>query len=320
MTLLIVKPFTSSPFIVGFQALIMRLRPTHPQFERLQQELKIKEAGDFGEHYIMRILQSFSPPHDFHVFHNVILPTALPMQIDILVVTPNGIILLEIKNIRGQVHFKNNPRQLIRTTEKGDTAIFTHPEVQLEQYMQAMQQFLEAHHISMPIVGAIVFPFNNATIHREGEGLPIMMAKELPVYFHKLSREKYKQSVNDITRTILSHIRDRKPFPLCEYYNIEVGDLQKGIYCENCGQFGMQKLKKGWHCKECQHVSTHAHMRALRDYYMLVGDTITNRDCRYFLHIDSPDVAKRILQKSCVKRSGSGKYTQYNLSGLYRQR
>lgn len=139
--LLIVKPFTSSPFILGLRALIMRLPPTHSQFERLQQELKIKEAGDFGERYIMRILESFSLLQDFRVLHNVILPTTLPMQIDILVVTPNGIILLEIKNIRGQVHFKNNPRQLIRTTEKGDTTVFTHPEVQLEQYMQAMHQF-----------------------------------------------------------------------------------------------------------------------------------------------------------------------------------
>ena len=316
---LIVKPFTSSPFILGLQALIMRLHPTHPQFERLQKELKIKEAGDFGERYIMQELQKFSTLYDFHVLHNVILPTVLPMQIDILVITPNGVILLEIKNIRGQVRFKNNPRQLIRTTEKGDTAVFTHPEVQLEQYILAMQQFFDAHHISMPIYGAIVFPFNNVTIHREGEGLPILMAKELPLYFHKLSVGRYQQSVNDITHMILSHIRDRAPFPLCEYYDIEVANLQKGIYCENCGQYGMQKLKRGWICTRCQYVCPHAHVRALRDYYMLVGDTITNKDCRYFLNIDSQDVAKRILQKSCVTRSGSGKYTQYNLSGLYRK-
>lgn len=150
----------------------------------------------------------------------------------------------------------------------------------------------------MPIYGAIVFPFNNATIYLEGDGLPILKGKELPLYFHKLSGGKYKQSVNEITRIILIHIRDRKPFPLRDYYKIEHADLHKGIHCENCGQFGMQKQKKGWYCNECQHISPHAHVQALRDYYMLIGDTITNRDCRYFLHIDSPDVAKRILQKN----------------------
>lgn len=317
---MIVKPFTSSPFILGLQALIMRLSSTHPMFEKFQQELKIKEVGDFGERYIMKELQHFSQNHDYHVLHNVILPTALSMQIDILVITPKGLILLEIKNIKGHVQFKKDPRQLVRTNEKGDTTVFTHPEVQLEQYMQAMKQFLEAHQILMPIYGAIVFPFNNATIHRDGEGLPILMAKELPLYFHKLTGEKYKQSVNDVARIILSHVREREPFPLCEYYNIEVDALQKGIYCDNCGQYGMQKLKKGWHCQTCQHVNPHAHTRALRDYYMLVSDRITNRDFRYFMHIDSPYVAKRILQKSCEKRSGSGKNTQYYLTSPFKNR
>lgn len=320
MTRLIVKPFTPSPLTLGLQALIMRLPKTHPQFEKLQQELKIKEAGDFGERYIIQELQKFSSPYELHILHNVILPAKLPMQIDILVITTNGIVLLEVKNIRGQVYLKRDPRQLIRTTETGNTSVFTHPEVQLEQYMQAMQQFLDKHHIITPIFGAIVFPFNNVDIHRDGGGLPILMAKELPMYFHKLSEMNPGQCTQKMLHTILSQIRQWEPFPLCRYYNIDVADLKKGVYCENCGQFGMQKLKKGWYCLVCQHICRHAHERALRDYYMLVGNTITNRSCRYFLQIDSHDVAKRILKKAGLAQSGSGKFTQYNLSSIFGNR
>ena len=315
---MIVKPFTSSPYILGLEALILRLSTAHPMVDKLQRELKVKEAGDFGERFIMKELQHFSQHYNFRVLHNVILPTALSMQIDILVITPNGLILLEIKNIKGRVHFKQDPRQLVRINENGDTSVFTHPEVQLEQYMQAMKQFLGAHQISIPIYGAIVFPFNNATIQREGDGLPILMAKELPLYFHKLTGGAHKQSVDDIARIILSHVKKRTPFPLCSYYNIPVDSLQKGIYCEKCSRFGMQKLKKGWSCHACQYVNPHAHVRALQDYYMLVSDKITNSDFRYFMQIDSPDVAKRILQKSCAKRSGSGKNTQYYLASPYK--
>lgn len=50
---------------------------------------------------------------------------------------------------------------------------------------------------------------------------------------------------------------------------------------------------------------------------MLVGETITNRDCREFLKIDSEYIAKRLLQKSLQTWRNAGKYTKYNLSGLF---
>lgn len=103
---MIVKPF--EPFLLtkGLQALVSRLQPTHLQYQKLQQELKNKEAGDFGEQYIMKQLQQITLLKDCHIFHNVMLPSVLPMQIDILIIAPKAIILLEIKNIRGTVQFK----------------------------------------------------------------------------------------------------------------------------------------------------------------------------------------------------------------------
>ena len=103
---MIVKPFTPSSFALGLEALLARLHPSHPQFLKLEQELKRQQAGDFGEKYIMNELQTL--PNDVQLLHNVILPTVLAIQIDILIITPNGIILLEVKNIKGTVHLKNN--------------------------------------------------------------------------------------------------------------------------------------------------------------------------------------------------------------------
>ncbi len=311
---LIVKPFAPSPLTLGLQALVARLPSTHSQYLKLQKELKNKEAGDFGEQYIMNELQKLQQLSDCHIFHNVMLPAILPMQIDILIITPSGIIILEIKNIRGTVHFKSDPRQLIRSTETGEVHTFTHPEIQLEQYMQATKHFLDAHDITMPIYGAIVFPFNNVDIHREGGGSPIIMGKELPLYIHNLKSQKLYFATNDIVHIILSQLRHTNPFPLCQYYHIESSVLQKGVYCENCSQFGMQKLKATWFCQKCEHQCKEAHVSALRDFYMLVGNTMTNRECRDFLKIESPHVTKRILQK--LTRSGLGKHTKYNLASL----
>lgn len=238
------------------------------------------------------------------------------MQIDILIITPSGIIILEIKNIRGTLHFKNNPRQLIRTTETGEVHTFTHPEIQLQQYMQAMLHFLDTYHITMPVYGAIVFPFNNVDVHGEGSGLPIVMGKELPLYIYKFITQKLDIAMDDILHIILSQLQQKNPFPLCRYYHIEPSVLQRGVYCENCGQFGMQKLKAIWFCQKCEHRCKEAHVSALKDFYMLVGDTMTNRECRDFLKIDSPYVTKRLMQRLLLTRSGNGKSTKYNLSLL----
>ncbi|MFJ5790528.1 nuclease-related domain-containing protein [Lysinibacillus sp. NPDC093197] len=313
---MIVKPFAPSSLTLGLQALVRRLHPSHPQFTTLQQELKNKEAGDFAEHYILKELEKLPQLSDCHIFHNVMLPTVLPMQIDILVITSSGVIILEIKNIRGTVHFKNDPRQLIRTLDTGEIQVFTHPEIQLEQYIQAMHHVLNKHDIMIPIYGAIVFPFNNVEIHREGEGLPIVMGRELPMYLHKLLAKNKGIATTEITNIILSQLQHRKPYPLCRYYQIDPNALQRGVFCENCGHFGMEKLKRTWLCQRCQHRCTDAHVQALKDYYMLVGDTITNRDCREFLKIDSEYIAKRLLQKSLPTRCNTGKYTKYYLSSL----
>lgn len=295
---MLVKPFAPSPLTIGLQALVTRLQPTHPQYKNFQQELKNKEAGDFGEQYVMKELQQIALLNDCYIFHNVILPSVLPMQIDILLIVPNAIILLEIKNIRGTVHFKSDPRQLIRTSESGEVNVFTHPEIQLEQYIQGMKYFLEAQHVSIPIYGAVVFPFNNVNIHREDGRLPILMAKELPIFLHQhLKKDKETATMTEIKNIILSHLQNRTPFPLCQYYQIDVLALRRGVYCENCGEFGMEKLKIGWQCQMCQHRCRDAHIQALKDYYMLVGETITNRECRDFLMIESEHIAKRTLQK-----------------------
>jgi len=64
----------------------------------------------------------------------------------------------------------------------------------------------------------------------------------------------------------------------------------------------------------CQHRCRDAHIQALKEHYMLVGETIMNHECRNFLMIESEHIAKRILQKLQLPRSGSNKYASYKWS------
>ncbi len=156
--------------------------------------------------------------------------------------------------------------------------------------------------MSVPIYGAIVFPFNNVAIHRKGDGLPIVMGRELLIYLYKIIEKNMGMEMNEITNIILSQLQHRNPFPLCRYYHY----------------FGMGKLKRTWFCRRCQHQCTYAHIQALKDYYMLmlVGHTITNRECRAFLMLECKHVTKRFLQKNLRSCCNSGKLTKYDLSSL----
>ena len=314
---LIVKPFAPTPLTLGLEALIARLNPEHQEFQKIQQELNRQQAGDFGEEYIMNELKKIDA--DFQLLHNVTLPSALAMQIDILVITPSGIIVLEVKNIKGHVYLKNYPRQLIRTTQTGEVSVFTHPEIQLEQYMQGLKHFLQRHQITMPIYGAVVFAFNNVQIQREGEGR-ILTAKDLPMYIHTLPTYNESPSIQPIANKIMKYTKNKIPDPLCSYYKIDKASIQKGIRCEKCGKFAMTREKRTWICANCNHSCGHAHIQALRDYHMLIGSTITNQQCRQFLNIKSTDLAKRILKASSVEHSGATKGRIYELNAEKLQR
>lgn len=78
----------------------------------------------------------------------------------------------------------------------------------------------------------------------------------------------------------------------------------------------MEKLKRTWFCLKWQHQCTYAHIQVLKDYYMLVGNTITNRECRAFLMLECKHVTKRLLQKTLRTRCNLGKLTKYDLSSL----
>lgn len=309
---LIVKPFAPTLSTLGLEALIARLDPAHEEFQKLQQELNRQQVGDFGEEYIMNELQKNTV--DCQLLHNITLPSTLPMQIDILAITPKGIIILEIKNIKGHVYLKNQPRQLIRTTQTGEVSVFTHPEIQLEQYMQGLKNFLQQHNITMPIYGAVVFAFNNVQIQREGEGRPILTAKDLPMSIHTLPTYDKSPSLQHIADKIMEHTKRQKYTPLCSYYKIEEKAIQKGIRCEKCKGFIMAREKRTWACAVCKRSCEHAHIQALRDYHMLIGSTITNQQCREFLKIESSDLAKRILKASSAGYSGATKDRIYKLS------
>ncbi|MFJ7308591.1 hypothetical protein [Peribacillus frigoritolerans] len=68
------------------------------------------------------------------------------------------------------------------------------------------------------------------------------------------------------------------------------------------------------HLKKAVRVMNKHHIHALRDYFYLIGSTITNRQLTVFLSISSSSSATRILQLLNLTSSGVNKGRVYRLN------
>ena len=101
---------------------------------------------------------------------------------------------------------------------------------------------------------------------------------------------------------------------LLESYHISTDDLVKGIQCPNCMAIPMTRKWGKWLCGRCSFISRDAHVRALRDYALLIKPTITNRDFREFSQLESTSVAAKLLSDLNLPYTGSTKDRVYHLN------
>ena len=69
-----------------------------------------------------------------------------------------------------------------------------------------------------------------------------------------------------------------------------------------------------WVCGSCSFTSRDAHLMALRDYALLIKPTITNRELREFLQLESASVAVKLLSRLNLPYTGSTKDRVYHLN------
>src|SRR5699024_3590196 len=82
-----------------------------------------------------------------------------------------------------------------------------------------------------------------------------------------------------------------------ERYGVSKDELIKGVLCPDCGAVPKIRKARKLFCAKCNHQSVDAHLLTLRDYRVLISNRISNREARDFLRIESPEVAKKLLQK-----------------------
>lgn len=313
---LIGKGYSKTHYLDGLNGLIRRLSTANPKREELINEYNRIQAGDLGEKVVMNLLEHLQLPYDFFIFHNLSLSLETKVQFDVLFLSEHYILILEVKNIKGSVVLRQNPSQLVRTLPNGEVQVFNSPEPQLEEYIYQLEKFFLNSGLTIPIYGAIVFPFTSGLIEQTTDNSTILRKNELKSFIRNIpiNSEFLTSSELDYWKNyLLNHHLEFNPYPLVDRYNIQRSEITNGVLCKNCGYIGMKKFPYHWHCPICHHKSTNAHEHTILDYFRIIHPTLTNPECREFLGIQNPNQSYRLMKKMQLQRVGKNRYTQYML-------
>ncbi len=269
---------------------------------------------------------SFLTEQKYHIFHDLRLYDGTHyFQIDCLLLSSKFMIIIEVKNITGTLIFDSIFNQLIRINDNKDETAFSSPVVQVNRQVEQLQKWLKLQKFhSMPIEPLVIIGNDKSVIKStEKEKSQNLSQFVLPYYVlpEKIKELEIKHTTHLLTdechRTLSNQLllqHTPLEFNILQRFQIPESELIKGIQCTNCKFFSMQRSFGTWACKRCMSASKDSHIHALRDYYLLIGDTINNRQMNDFLHINSPHITKHLLKSLCSTTIGTNKGRKYELS------
>ncbi|AQQ52836.1 nuclease-related domain-containing protein [Planococcus lenghuensis] len=269
--------------------LLARLDFSYLQRTYLESELHNREAGIRGESRIESKFKEFFIPEAYEVLWDVGLSIGdWHVQFDGLLLTARCAIIIESKNISGELSFDEATGEFYRKNTDGERQVFDHPAVQLNKNIYFLQQWFQRQGVSMPVGGLIVFTAKQCEFMTKPTlaemcklyGMPgrlIEMLKKYPPVCDGAFQEAVRQ--------IPQHLTPYKRRPLCDKYFIPVQDLKKGILCTKCRALNVQLMERSWICGTCGVRERDIGGRLVDEYVALVNGELTNRGMRDFFGI-----------------------------------
>lgn len=313
------KTRTQPKQLAGLQSLIRRLSPTHEKYRFIQEELYKVRAGYGGEQEYDRCMNEVRPDFSYAILHDLSLQqSGIHFQIDSLFIAPDRIIITEVKNIADRIIVKANPTQFLKETKTGARAVFRNPIAEVERKIHFLTGWLQEKGIELPVTGLIAFAHNNEILIEAPPTMPILPNYEAPAFFRELpieSADLSEQDIQKLAHTLLTHHQDYDPFPLAARYGIRPEELKNGVLCPECPN-EQATVREGnvWSCPLCGDKGRIPYEQAIKEYFMLVGKTLTNQKYCAFTGLTCRHTAKRLLSSPLLRKVGTRKATSYTLA------
>lgn len=312
---MIVKELCKEKDIFQMEVLVNRISTNHPKYPDIKESLRRKRAGFNGERAISYYLD-YLPDQDYYIFHNLRLKGGkYYFQIDYLILTRFFALILECKNYYGTLFIDSPFEQFIRKTQTQEQG-FQNPISQAKWHREQLLLFLHQNGLSELPIDFLVAISDPSTILKTDSSNRQMLKKMVHGY-NLLERIKEIQGYHKKERLDLKRVRrlskllvkshTPKEEDILKKYKIEKSEVATGVQCPNCHFFAMIRKQRKWFCPHCSHFDQTAHMQALKDYFLIMNSSITNKQFREFVHLSSVDAASKLLIRMNLPFSGSKK-------------
>jgi len=303
---MIIKKRMKPRILQKYEVLQRRLRGDFPGITQIEREYIKYMKGYTGEvkvdYYLEPLAQMYT------MLKDVCLDVhGQTVQMDNLIITPHAIYIIEVKNYSGKIIFDTTLDQFTRNDGHKETG-FSHPITQVEFQQLKLQNWLQSQGFpDIPIYYFVAISEPSTVINVVGnhEYIAGIVTQGEQITKKILNREKQFENSTNVTHqkigyAILRACREFDKDILAEH-GIKLTDLVSGVSCTNCGRIGMERKHRNWHCPTCSHKDQHAHLPAINDYVLLINPSITNRECRSFLHINSRHITLGMLRNTSLE-------------------
>lgn len=300
MILLIIKDLNVPLRIILDTTLSQRLPKNHHKQKEIAEDLTKRQAGYRGEKNL-RYYLNFLPNDEYFIIFDLYLTVKNhTFQIDALVITTNAVLILEVKNFTGTLFFEPVFNQFIRKNNN-KTEGFPNPLLQAQRHQTLLIEWLKEHGFqSFPVDYLIVISNPSTILETPTEhsllSQKVLHAEKVVNKILELNNHFKKKKLNPPTLCTYFLKLHSPPFPnILDKFGIQKNEIIKGIKCSNCSYYVMERAYGRWICPSCKYQSKHAHIQAINDYFLLISDSITNKQCQDFLSISNRKIVHRLL-------------------------
>lgn len=291
--------------LVLTQVLVYRILIGHPKQPEIEKDLAKRKAGFRGELALRNFVKQL-PLEKYVIFHDLQLEyNGFHFQIDTLLISRNGILIIEAKNIAGTLIFDNQFNQLIRVKPDGTEEIFEDPRVQAERLRILLGRLLAKYGMNFLPIDQLVFFSSTKTFLKSNSNDPNAFKKvcksrdifkKIETFENTYNQPRVdEETIYKIANFLLSHHTPQK-INILKEYGLTRNDIRSGVRCPDCLHIPMVYERRSWICPICLYTSKDAFIDAIRDYFLLINSSITNAECRSFLHLPTVHTAQKKLR------------------------
>ncbi|MGP4073355.1 nuclease-related domain-containing protein [Piscibacillus sp. B03] len=301
--------------LLSIIVIILRLTNSHPMSSKSHQFAANYYSGYKGELALDYFIK-FIDQKDYIILHDVRLPFMNNyFQIDTLILTPNFIVIIEVKNLTGNIRFNHDMGRLYQYMDHEERS-YQDPLLQVSTQAHQFKSFLYNLGLShIPIESLIVFVNQRASLSEERDSR-VIYGFQLKQRFDEL-KGKYESSnpikVNALSQKILSQHKPLK-LDMLKHLGIHLEELRNGVICPHCLSLPMERKHGRWFCGTCKETSrAEAHIRTFYEHALLTSRTINNSTARNLLNIQSIHTVQKLLKRAGFTSHGETSNRYYTI-------